>query len=52
MVKNNDASKDLEKMTESNMNDIINQTLSLIPDAGEMLKNFNFDLMQEESIKY
>jgi len=51
-VKNNDGNREMEKMTESNMNEIINQTLSLIPDAGEMLKNFNFDLMQEESIKY
>jgi len=46
-VKNNDVNRELEKVTESNMNDIINQTLSLIPDAGEMLKNFNFDLMQD-----
>ena len=36
-----------EKLNETYMNDAIDNALSLIPDASEMLKNFNFDIMED-----
>jgi len=36
-----------EKLNECYMSDVINNALSLIPDASEMLKSFNFDIMQD-----
>jgi len=36
-----------EKLNETYMNDVIDNALSLIPDASEMLKNFNFDIMED-----
>eukprot|EP00092_Neocalanus_flemingeri_P003613 GFUD01003877.1.p1 GENE.GFUD01003877.1~~GFUD01003877.1.p1 ORF type:complete len:682 (+),score=79.52 GFUD01003877.1:382-2427(+) len=38
---------ELEKLNDSYMSDVIDNALSLIPDASEMLKNFNFDIMQD-----
>ena len=29
------------------MSDVLDNALSLIPDASEMLQNFNFDIMQD-----
>ena len=44
---NKETEREIEKLNETNMSDIIDHTLSLIPDAGEMLKNFNFEIMQD-----
>ena len=34
---NKETEREIEKLNETNMSDIIDHTLSLIPDAGEML---------------
>jgi len=45
--KTSDSQLRNEKLDESNIIEIIDNTLELMPDAREMLKNLNFDMIQD-----